>query len=47
MIIDGHAHVYAEKKAAKIVFSFTELHHMGTDLFRRKRDRSLSPLKQI
>jgi len=28
MIIDGHAHVYAEKNAAKIVSSFTELHHM-------------------
>ena len=28
MIIDGHAHVYAEKSAAKIVSSFTELHHM-------------------
>ena len=28
MIIDGHAHVYAKKSAAKIVSSFTELHHM-------------------
>ena len=28
MIIDGHAHVYAEKNAARIVSSFTELHHM-------------------
>ncbi len=28
MIIDGHAHVYAEKSAEKIIASFTELHHM-------------------
>lgn len=28
MIIDGHAHVYAEQSAGKIVSSFTELHHM-------------------
>ena len=28
MIIDGHAHVYTEESAAKIISSFTELHHM-------------------
>lgn len=28
MIIDGHAHVYPEKNAAKIVSSFTQRHHM-------------------
>ena len=28
MIIDGHAHVYNEKNAEKIVSAFTELHRM-------------------
>ena len=28
MIIDGHAHIYAEKSAEKIITSFTQLHHM-------------------
>ncbi|MBR0086596.1 MAG: amidohydrolase family protein [Lachnospiraceae bacterium] len=28
MIIDGHAHVYAEKNAERIISSFTDLHHM-------------------
>ena len=28
MIIDGHAHVYTENNAAKIISSFTELHHI-------------------
>ena len=28
MVIDGHAHVYAEKNADRIVSAFTELHHM-------------------
>lgn len=28
MIIDGHAHIYAEKSAKKIITSFTQLHHM-------------------
>ena len=28
MIIDGHAHIYAEKIAKKIITSFTQLHHM-------------------
>ena len=28
MIIDGHAHVYDDNRAEKIVSSFTQLHHM-------------------
>ena len=28
MIIDGHAHVYEEKSATRIISSFTKLHHM-------------------
>ena len=28
MIIDGHAHVYDDNRAEKIVPSFTQLHHM-------------------
>ena len=28
MIIDGHAHVYADRNALRIVSAFTELHHM-------------------
>lgn len=28
VIIDGHAHVYADKNASRIVSAFTELHHM-------------------
>ncbi len=28
VIIDGHAHVYADKNALRIVSAFTELHHM-------------------
>ncbi len=28
MMIDGHAHIYPENSAEKIIASFTELHHM-------------------
>ena len=28
MIIDGHAHIYAEGSAEKIISSFTKFHHM-------------------
>ena len=35
MIIDGHAHVYTENNAAKIISSFTELHHITSIRIKR------------